>query len=403
MLVVIELQTIIMTEAPTRTTDPDRTQVAPRRTPPRPPTTVAMKYPEPQPQQNIPPIEEPQRIVVMHGDLTGEMLMREGLRVLKATNLPLEFTEFNLGNDEPEARKDRVMAAANALKIITLGYKAPVTDKLRKDGTVNELLREQVGASVIVRKIDGDKDRGPVTIVSMASTKTEEGKIYEDTYDHYNYAPVTKTISDNQCRLVAGYACKLASQEKGKIIGGPSNNLGPQIAGMFARHIYEASERYPDVPYEPSTLDTAIKRIIKGTKDHLILPALEGDGNTVSNLVVDLYAKRGIIPSLTLRLGEASFVPNLVIAESIHGTVRRLEGKNEANPTAMILAGASLLDQIGRSAIPIKLSLHDARAAATAIRSAVAATIQGGKKTSDLGGTAKTTDFTDAVIERMTK
>jgi isocitrate/isopropylmalate dehydrogenase len=81
----------------------------------------------------------------------------------------------------------------------------------------------------------------------------------------------------------------------------------------------------------------------------------------------------------------------VAMAEAPHGTAPRLEGKNVANPLAMILAGAALLDHVGDP---------QADRAADAIRAAALGAVADGIRTADLRGHASTTDFTDAVIER---
>jgi isocitrate/isopropylmalate dehydrogenase len=90
---------------------------------------------------------------------------------------------------------------------------------------------------------------------------------------------------------------------------------------------------------------------------------------------------------------DASLRPAVVMAEAPHGTAPRLFGKNVANPMAMILACAALLSYVD--------DVH-AAGASRAIYEAVLETVRGGTSTSDLGGHASTTEFTDAVIEKIT-
>src|SRR6202034_1100709 len=90
--------------------------------------------------------------------------------------------------------------------------------------------------------------------------------------------------------------------------------------------------------------------------------------------------------------GQVAFTPSAVMAEAPHGTAPRLEGKNVANPLAMILAGAAVLSYIEEPR---------ARSASEAIYSAAMETVAAGIATADLGRHASTTEFTDAVIERI--
>jgi isocitrate/isopropylmalate dehydrogenase len=91
---------------------------------------------------------------------------------------------------------------------------------------------------------------------------------------------------------------------------------------------------------------------------------------------------------------DAEFNTRVVMAEAPHGTAPALQGKNIANPLAMILAGAALLTYIGTPA---------ADRSARAIYEGAFEAIYDGVKTADLGGAATTTEFTDEVIARITK
>ena len=84
--------------------------------------------------------------------------------------------------------------------------------------------------------------------------------------------------------------------------------------------------------------------------------------------------------------------PSTVMAEAPHGTAPRLQGKNVANPMAMILATAALLSYI---------DLPAAANASRAIYEATLETVRAGIATADLGGHATTSDFTDAVIDKV--
>jgi len=108
--------------------------------------------------------------------------------------------------------------------------------------------------------------------------------------------------------------------------------------------------------------------------------------------VLPLFGSIAGAESLLLGFGDDSLVPSVVMAEAPHGTAPSLEGKNVANPMAMILAAAALIGFV-----------PDARCrrASTVIRGALFETLRAGISTSDLGGQASTTDFTDAVIERV--
>ena len=149
--------------------------------------------------------------------------------------------------------------------------------------------------------------------------------------------------------------------------------------------------RHPDVDYEPQLIDATYALLFSRTGDALVIPALNRDGDCLSDLVLPLFGSIAGAELLLLGFGDDPLVPSVVMAEAPHGTAPSLEGKNVANPMAMILAAAALL---GFTSVPA------CRRASTLIRDALFETLRAGVSTSDLGGQASTTGFTDAVIER---
>jgi isocitrate dehydrogenase (NAD+) len=123
----------------------------------------------------------------------------------------------------------------------------------------------------------------------------------------------------------------------------------------------------------------------------MVIPTLNRDGDCMSDLVMQLFGSIAGAESVLLSFGR-HLKPDVVMAEAPHGTAPRLFGKNVANPMAMILAAAALLGHI------------EDRAAADASRAmyeSVLETVRGGTATSDLGGHAGTSEFTDAVITKV--
>src|SRR5262249_11274793 len=121
-----------------------------------------------------------------------------------------------------------------------------------------------------------------------------------------------------------------------------------------------------------------------------VIPALNRDGDLLSDLVLPLYGSIAGAESLVVAFDD-DLVPRALIAEAAHGTAPSLYGKDVANPMAMILAGAALLGYGGDAA----------QRAGRAVREACLETVAAGIRTPDLGGGAGTTEFTDAVVERV--
>jgi isocitrate/isopropylmalate dehydrogenase len=150
-----------------------------------------------------------------------------------------------------------------------------------------------------------------------------------------------------------------------------------------------AAARHPEVPYEPQLIDATFALLLSSSGDPLVVPALNRDGDILSDLVLPLFGSIAGSESLLVGLGD-DYAPNVVMAEAAHGTAPALEGKNVANPMAMILAAAALLSFAG----------PEGQLPSRAIRESCLEAVGAGVRTADLGGHASTSEFTDEVISR---
>jgi len=155
---------------------------------------------------------------------------------------------------------------------------------------------------------------------------------------------------------------------------------------MLKEEIDAAAARHPEVVYEPVLIDATLAGLIGGAvTDALVIPCLNRDGDLLSDLVLPLFGSIAGAESVLLALDQ-DLSPSVAMAEAPHGTAPVLEGKDLANPMAMILAAAALLHYAGRES------------AANAVYQSVIETVAAGTRTPDLGGHAGTTEFTDAVL-----
>jgi isocitrate dehydrogenase (NAD+) len=190
---------------------------------------------------------------------------------------------------------------------------------------------------------------------------------------------------------VAEYSFRLAERTGAKVFGGPKYTVSPVYEGMLKEEMDAAAERHPDAAYEPQLIDATFALLVASAGDPLVIPALNRDGDILSDLVLPLFGSIAGSESLVIAFDE-DYAPRALMAEAAHGTAPALKGKNVANPMAMILAGAALLAH-GDS--------EEAQQAARAIREACLEAVAQGIRTADLGGHASTTEFTDEVISRV--
>jgi isocitrate/isopropylmalate dehydrogenase len=340
-------------------------------------------------------------IVVLEGDETGQELLEEALRVIApdVIGVELDLTRFDLSLENRRQTGNRVVhEAAAAIRGHGLGLKAAtVTPEGREDvGSPNRILREEIGGRVIVRtgrRIPGVVPvagvYAPISIVRMAVGDAYGAKEWREGEGDEEVAFRTERIERRICHAVAEFAFRQAGRTGAKVFGGPKSTVSPTYEGMLKEEMDAAAERHPDVPYEPQLIDATFALLLTTTGDPLVIPALNRDGDILSDLVLPLFGSIAGSESLLVAF-EDDFEPAAIMAEAAHGTAPSLYGKNVANPMAMILAGAALLSH-GDDA---------EQSAGRAIREAALEAVAAGLRTSDLGGHLGTSEYTDEVIAR---
>ena len=344
---------------------------------------------------------EGKTIVVLEGDETGQELLEEALRVLApdVTGLDLRLPRFDLSLDSRRATENAIVhEAASAVLQAGLGLKAAtITPEGAGDvGSPNRILREEIGGRVIVRtgrRIPGVVPFGgvhaPISVVRMAVGDAYGAKEWREGSGDDEAAFRTERIERRICHSVAEFAFRLAEDTGAKVFGGPKFTVSPVYEGMLKEEMDAAAERHPDVSYEPQLIDATFALLVASSGDPLVIPALNRDGDILSDLVLPLFGSIAGSESLLVGFDE-SFAPTVVLAEAAHGTAPSLQGKNVANPMAMILAAAAVLSYAG----------DDAAQVARAIREACLEAVAEGVRTADLGGHVGTSEFTDEVIRR---
>jgi isocitrate/isopropylmalate dehydrogenase len=341
-------------------------------------------------------------IVVLHGDQTGEELLQQALRVLDPSviGVALTFRHFDLSLENRRATKNRVVEeAADAVMVSGFGLKAAtITPEAHDDvGSPNTILRDRVGATVIVRtgrRIPGVRPIGgahsPIAVIRMAVGETYGAREWREGRGFDEVANRIERITRRHCYAVAEYAFRHAEKLGAKVFGGPKYTVSTVYEGMLKEEMDEAARRHPGVRYEPHLIDATYALLLSQPGDAMVIPALNRDGDCLSDLVLQMFGSIAASESLLLGFDDAWNI-RVAMAEAPHGTAPLLFGKNLANPMAMILAGASLLSYIGGQATP----------ASRAISESVFEAVRDGVRTTDLLGHATTTEFTDKVIRRV--
>jgi isocitrate/isopropylmalate dehydrogenase len=343
-------------------------------------------------------------IVVMHGDQTGEELLEEALRVLSpdVIGLDLDYQHFDLSLEKRrETQNEVVKEAAEAMCASGLGLKAATITPTDRGGigSPNAILRKEIDGKVILRtgrRIPRMHPVGgvhaPIAIVRMAVDDAYGAKEWrEKTPDGDELAYRTSMISRYTCKCVADFSFQLAERTQARVFGGPKFTVSPVYEGMFKEELDAAAERHPNVPYDPQLIDATLALLMQSGGEALVIPALNRDGDLLSDMILQMFGSIAGAESLVLAFDESTHV-QVAMAEAPHGTAPALEGKNIANPMAMILAAAALLTYFETS---------EADQASRAIYESAFEAVYSGNATTDLGGGLSTTEFTDDVIQRI--
>ncbi len=349
------------------------------------------------------------KIVVLDGDETGQELLEQSIRVLDSSllGLDVELTHFDLSLANRRATDNVVVQeAAVEMRERGLGLKAAtITPEGRDDvGSPNRLVREAIGGKVIVRtgrRLPGVTPiagvHHPISVVRMAVEDAygakewregEPGADHEVTYR-------TEHVTRSTCRAVAEYAFRTAKVMGARVYGGPKWTVSPIYEGMLKEELDAAAARHPEIEYRPVLIDATYAGLLSGATDTaLVIPALNRDGDCLSDLVLPMFGSIAGAESILLAF-DSVYDTTCAMAEAPHGTAPALQGKDIANPLAMILACGAVMHQAA--------ARHGAGAdrASRAIYESALETVAAGVKTPDLGGSAGTTEFTTAVVDRI--
>jgi isocitrate dehydrogenase (NAD+) len=330
-------------------------------------------------------------IVLIPGDGIGPEVTRAGCRVLDASGLSGEWVTALAGASAVEKGMGDVLPQETiaAIKTHKIALKGPVTTPVGKGfKSVNVQLRQKLNLYAAirpVRNLPGIKTR--YEGVDMVIVRENTEGLYSGIENEIVPGVVTslKVASEVACTRIARYAFRYATRRhRQKITVFHKANIMKLSDGLFlncARKIHE--EEYPNIEYDEIIIDAGCMKLVQNptTLDTLLMENLYGD--LVSDLCAGLVGGLGVVPGSNIGDDAAVF-------EAVHGSAPDIAGKGYANPLAVIMSGVMMLNHI-----------HEEKLAAK-IKAAYDEVLAEGKSlTRDLGGSASTDQFADAVIGKM--
>ncbi|MDW8074174.1 MAG: isocitrate/isopropylmalate family dehydrogenase [Bacteroidota bacterium] len=328
------------------------------------------------------------RVTLIRGDGIGPEITEAVVRIFEAARVPIEWEEAYAGlacyqehgTPLPQATIDSILRNGVALKGPTT---TPVGEGFK---SVNVTIRKALDLFANVRpakSLPGIVTRyGNVDLIVVREN-------IEDTYggiEHVQTPDVVQTlriITRQGSALVHRYAFEMARRlGRRRVTCVHKANIHKYADGLFLETFREVSRDYPEIVADDIIVDNACMQLVvrPETFDVLVLPNLFGD--IVSDLCAGLVGGLGVAPGGNIGRYHAVF-------EAVHGSAPDIAGKGVANPTALLLSALQMLDHMGLSSY------------ARCIEQALHATLKAGVLTRDLGGSATTRAFTDAIIARL--
>jgi len=330
-------------------------------------------------------------IVLIPGDGIGPEVSDATRRVLEAAGLQVEWVELPAGQAALDQGHDNVLPQRSlaAIQAHKVALKGPVTTPVGKGfKSVNVQLRKSLNLYAAVRPVrslEGVKTRYNNVNIVIVRENTEG--LYSGIENEVVPGVVTslKVATEVACTRISRFAFRYATRRHHKkITVFHKANIMKMTDGLFlnsSRKIHE--DEYPNIDYDEVIIDAGCMKIVQDPTrlDILLMENLYGD--LVSDLCAGLVGGLGVVPGSNIGDDAAVF-------EAVHGSAPDLAGKNQANPLALIMSGVMMLEHIHEDAV------------AQRVQKAYDAVLADGKvMTRDLGGTAGTSEFADAIIARM--
>ena len=341
-------------------------------------------------------------ITVIRGDGIGPEITDATIRVIEATgvacrwiDVPLGQTaEVQTGDPFPLSSLEKINQCGVLLKapvlIRNFGRKIVVSrgdQEQRVYSNVNTALRLELGAYVNVRPVRtmaGVRAHSPRLDVVVIRELTED--IYSG-YEHRigtDAAEAVKITTRQASQRAAKFAFEYARRNQRRRISAVHKaNVLQLTDGLFLRTVSEVARDFPDISFDDVMVDSCAYRLACHPEQWDVLLTSNQYGDIISDLCAGLVGSFGLAPG-------ASFGDNTGIFEASHGAAPDIAGQNRANPVALILSGAMMLDHLGEFE------------AARRIRDAVRIVISLGRTlTPDLGGTSKMSAMTNVIIDHL--
>ncbi|GAC1703371.1 MAG: isocitrate/isopropylmalate dehydrogenase family protein [Candidatus Acidiferrum sp.] len=329
------------------------------------------------------------KVTLIPGEGIGPEVAAATRRVIEAAGVLIDWEELEGRTDKATEKGQLVnQAAVESVRKNHVALKGPIGTAIAGGApSVNVALRKTLDLYANLRPVKnlpGVKARIDNVDVVLVRENTE------DLYSGLEHEVVPgvvesiKIITERASTRIAVFAFDYARKNgRRKIHAIHKANIMKLSDGLFLKSIRAVAAKYPEIEYKELIVDNACMQIVLNPQqfDMLLLPNLYGD--VMSDLAAGLVGGLGVV-------GSANIGDDAAMFEAVHGTAPDIAGKGLANPTALLMSSILMLDHLGE------------RSAARRLEAALEKVYLVGKHiTRDVGGTAGTNEFTDAVIAAL--
>ena len=328
-------------------------------------------------------------ITLIPGDGIGPEVTRAVVRILEQTGIKFEWEEFSAGADAYRKYSEFIpQALIDSLGRTRVGLKGPVTTPIGGGfQSINVALRKRFELFANfrpIRNLPAMPTRYPDVdlIIVRENTEGEYSGIEHEVVP--GVVESLKIITEKASTRIARFAFDYARKHgRKKVHAIHKANIMKMSDGLFLRCARNVSKEYPEITYGEHIVDNTCMQLVMNPYqyDVLLLENLYGD--IISDLCAAFVGGLGLVPGANIGHDSAIF-------EAVHGSAPDIAGQNIANPTALLQSAILMLQHIGEMA------------AAEQVTSALHRVYRKKEKlTRDVGGTAGTSEFADAVIAEM--
>ncbi|MCD9087907.1 isocitrate dehydrogenase [Stenotrophomonas sp. SY1] len=332
-----------------------------------------------------------QTITVIRGDGIGPEIMDATLFVLDKLGAGLQYEFADAGLVALE--KHGELIPASTLESITknkVALKSPLTTPVGGGfSSINVALRRQFDLYANVRPaISFPNTKSRYENINMITVRentegaylAEGQEVSADGETAFSGTRITRKGSERIVR----YAFELAkSTGRKKVTAVHKANIIKSTSGLFLDVAREVAAKYPEIEFQEMIVDNACMQLVMRPEQFDILVTTNLFGDIISDLCAGLVGGLGLAPGANIGKDAAIF-------EAVHGTAPDIAGQGKANPVALLLAAAQMLDHVGQPENAERL------------RKAIVATMEAKDSlTGDLGGTGTTMGFAQAIASRI--